>query len=206
MGLDILSEAMGFAIAAHGGQPRKGDGSPMILHAMEAAAIAATLTRDPEVLAAAVLHDTVEDAGVSLEQLRRQFGERVARLVALETEDKCRGVAPELSWRGRKEQTVARLQKGLDRGEAAVVLGDKLSNMRAFYRGKLKLGPKMWELFNQKDPRQHHWYYRSIACALESLEDTPAWREYDWLIGQVFEEGDEGPSPGRPEETAKEEE
>ena len=73
-------------------------------------------------------------------------------------------------------------------------------------RGKLKLGPKMWELFNQKDPRQHHWYYRSIACALESLADTPAWREYDWLIGQVFEEGDEGPSPGRPEETAKEEE
>lgn len=67
-------------------------------------------------LAAAVLHDTVEDAGVSLEQLRQAFGERVARLVALETEDKCRGVAPELSWRGRKEQTVARLQGGLDRG------------------------------------------------------------------------------------------
>ena len=64
----------------------------------KAAAIAATLTRDPEVLAAAVLHDTVEDAGISLEQLRRQFGDRVAELVALETEDKGRGGAPELSW------------------------------------------------------------------------------------------------------------
>ena len=41
MGLDILSKAMVFAVEAHGGQPRKGDGSPMILHAMEAAAIAA---------------------------------------------------------------------------------------------------------------------------------------------------------------------
>ena len=50
---------MSFAIAAHGGAVRKGDGSPAILHAMEAASVAATLTDDSQVLAAAVLHDTV---------------------------------------------------------------------------------------------------------------------------------------------------
>ena len=68
--MGLLAEAMTFAIAAHGETRRKGDGSPAILHAMEAAAVAATLTADQEVLAAAVLHDTVEDAGADLEEIR----------------------------------------------------------------------------------------------------------------------------------------
>lgn len=54
---------------------KKGWG-PYILHPMEAAVIAGTLTQDPEVLAAAVLHDTVEDAGVTLEEICAACGER----------------------------------------------------------------------------------------------------------------------------------
>ena len=107
--MGLLAEAMTFAIAAHGETRRKGDGSPAILHAMEAAAVAATLTADQEVLAAAVLHDTVEDAGADLEEIRARFGDRVAALVGAETEDKMRSVPPGQSWKARKEAAIAGL-------------------------------------------------------------------------------------------------
>ena len=164
-----LTDAMNFAIAAHGEVRRKGDGLPAVLHAMEAAAVAASLTSDEEVLAAAVLHDTVEDAGVDLEDIRARFGERVAGLVWAESEDKMRGLPPEESWRARKEAAIARLRDARDPGVAMVALGDKLSNLRSFYRA-------------------NHWYYRTIAGILSPLAATAAWREYDWLIRQVFEE------------------
>lgn len=183
-----LTDAMNFAIAAHGEVRRKGDGLPAVLHAMEAAAVAASLTSDEEVLAAAVLHDTVEDAGVDLEDIRARFGERVAGLVWAESEDKMRGLPPEESWRARKEAAIARLRDAQDPGVAMVALGDKLSNLRSFYRAREEKGEAMWQAFHQKDPRQHHWYYRTIAGILSPLAATAAWREYDWLIRQVFEE------------------
>ena len=138
-----LTDAMNFAIAAHGEVRRKGDSLPAVLHAMEAAAVAASLTSDEEVLAAAVLHDTVEDAGVDLEDIRARFGERVAGLVWAESEDKMRGLPPEESWRARKEAAIARLRDARDPGVAMVALGDKLSNLRSFYRAREEKGEAM---------------------------------------------------------------
>lgn len=192
--MGLLTDAMNFAIAAHGDTLRKGDGLPAILHAMEAAVVAASVTGEEEVLAAAVLHDTVEDAGVTPEEIRARFGERVAALVRAETEDKMRHLPPEHSWRARKEAAIAQLAAAEDPGVCIVALGDKLSNLRSFYRSKERRGEAMWEAFHQKDPSQHHWYYRTIANVLMPLSHTAAWQEYDWLIRQVFGEGD---SPSR---------
>ena len=186
--MELLNRAMAFSIDAHGNAVRKGDGLPAILHAMEAATIAATLTSDEEVLAAAVLHDTVEDAGVNPQDIRSQFGERVVALVGAETEDKMRHLPPSASWRARKEAAIERMRGETDPGAACITLGDKLSNMRSFYRIKQRKGASMWEGFNQQDPKQHHWYYRTTADVLSNLSDTAAWQEYDWLIREVFEE------------------
>ena len=186
--MQLLTEAMAFAMAAHGESRRKGDGAPAILHAMEAAAIAATLTDDSQILAAAVLHDTVEDAGASVEEIRARFGDRVAKLVGAETEDKMRHLPPEQSWRARKEAAIEQLRAAQDPGIAIVTLGDKLSNMRSLYREKERKGAAVWLGFHQTDPEAHHWYYRTIAGILSPLSSSAAWREYDWLIRQVFEE------------------
>lgn len=194
--MNTFTQAMRFAIDAHGEARRKGDGTPMILHAMESAAIAATLTDDQEVLAAAVLHDTVEDAGVSIEEICERFGARVARLVGSETENKRWDTPPEQTWRTRKEESIATLLASNDRAVSIVFLADKLSNMRSFYREKQKHGDAIWKGFNQKDPAQHHWYYRRIADALSQFARTCAWQEYDWLIRQVFDE--ERRAPGNP--------
>ena len=96
----MLNEAVEFATKAHEGQFRKGTKRPYIVHPIEVADIVTTMTRDPEVICAAVLHDTIEDcAGVTKETLEDRFGERVAMLVDCESEDKSK------SWEERKSTT-----------------------------------------------------------------------------------------------------
>ena len=80
---DLLDRAIVFAVNAHHNTERRGKGFPYIVHPLEAVEIVATITSDQELLAAAALHDTIEDTDVTIEQLRTLFGERVAQLVQL---------------------------------------------------------------------------------------------------------------------------
>ena len=66
-------------------------------------------------------------------------------------------------------------------------LGDKLANLRSIYREYRKRGAEIWQQFNQTDPAQHHWYYRSIADAISELSQHDAWKEFDRLIYEMFE-------------------
>ncbi len=184
--MDLFDEAIRFAVEKHRGTMRKRENTPYILHPMEVAAIAATMTPDPEVLAAAMLHDTVEDTGASLEEIEERFGPRVAALVAAETEDKRPDEDPAETWRIRKEESLAVLKNTTDPGARMLWLGDKLSNMRAFHRAWLADGDAIWESFNQKDPAQQAWYYRSAEELLSELSEHAAWKELHFLIGIVF--------------------
>ena len=71
----LLDRAIIFAVRAHAGTERRGKGFPYIVHPMEAVEIVATMTRDQELLAAAALHDTVEDTDVTVEQIRAEFAD-----------------------------------------------------------------------------------------------------------------------------------
>ena len=70
-------------------------------------------------------------------------------------------------------------------------LGDKLSNMRSFYRLYLEEGDGLWEHFNMKNVDQQKWYYQTIREYLSELKETPAWKELDTLIRFVFHESEE---------------
>lgn len=183
---DIISKAMMFAIAAHSGQYRKDSRTPAIIHAMEAAVIASTLTADQEVMAAALLHDTVEDTDVTADQIQAMFGRKIADLVANETENKRREMSSESSWMIRKQESIQDLQAAADINVKILWLSDKLSNMRSFFRMHGQKGDAMWENFNQKDKKKQEWYYRSVAQAIPELADTPAYKEYISLTDQVF--------------------
>ena len=186
--LDVLEQAVQFAVEAHQGMVRKSAGMPYILHPLEVACIAGTMTNDREVLAAAVLHDVVEDTPHTLDEVRERFGERVAELVASESENKRPELPAADTWRIRKEESLAELEAH-DRDVKIIWLSDKLSNMRSFYRSYLKQGPALWENFNMKDTAQQAWYYTTIAeLTREELGSTLAWQEYDRLTRLVFEE------------------
>jgi (p)ppGpp synthase/HD superfamily hydrolase len=171
---------------AHSGQTRKAGGSPYVLHPMEAAVIAATLTRDEDVIAAALLHDVVEDAGVGIEEIREKFGSRVADLVSSETENKRHGTPPEQTWQVRKEETLKTLKETDDEGVKIIWLSDKLSNIRSMHAGVRREGDAFFNAFHQKDKKMHEWYYREVASALESLKDSDAYGEYMFLLDEIF--------------------
>ena len=85
----MIDKAMEFAVKAHDGQFRKGSKRPYIVHPIEVADIVTYITQDKEVISAALLHDTIEDCkGITRDIIAREFGEKVASLVAAESEDK----------------------------------------------------------------------------------------------------------------------
>ena len=182
----LLDHAIVFAVKAHAGTERRGKGYPYIVHPMEAVEIVATMTADQELLAAAALHDTVEDTEVTVAQIRAEFGERIASLVADESEEMPIGVTEEASWHDRKRSAIDRLSKAsLD--AKMVALGDKLSNMRASARDYARQGDALWNLFHAKGRKDHEWHYRGLADALRELEGTSAFQEFERLINQVFD-------------------
>ena len=183
----MLDRAILFATEAHAGQRRK-DGAPFILHPLEDAAIVATMTAEPEILAAAVLHDTVEDTPVTPERILAEFGPRVHALVMHETEDKRADRPPAETWRIRKEETLKTLAETDDPAVKMLWLGDKLSNMRGLYRQHLAKGAAAFEVFNNKDIGSQAWYYGTILELLRGLSAHPAYREYETLYHAVFDQ------------------
>ena len=182
----ILDKAIIFAVQAHSGMVRKGTKSPYILHPLEAAAIVASMTDDEEVIAAAVLHDVLEDTPTTVYQLIEEFGQRVTSLVDAVSENKREDITATETWKLRKQETIVELKNEKFLAVKMIALGDKLSNVRAMYRDYQAIGDELWDRFNQKDKSEHGWYYRSIADATKELSNYPAWKEYAQLVSLVF--------------------
>ena len=180
----LLDRAITFAVKAHQGMERKGKGFPYIVHPMEAVCIVATMTNDQELLAAAALHDVIEDTDTTADDLKKEFGERVAMLVEAESDDKTGGSKAD-TWHQRKQDTLDRLRNAnLD--IKIVALGDKLSNMRAIAHDYAVLGDELWNRFTVKDPAEHAWRYHALAEALNDLSDTDAYKEFHTLVNKTF--------------------
>lgn len=179
---NLFDRAVAFATQAHSGTERRGKGYPYIIHPMEAVSIVATITNDPELLAAAILHDAVEDTSLTIADIRSTFGDRVADLVAHETAPLPDG-AP---WRTRKEAQLAQLAHS-PYDSKVVALGDKLSNMRTIAADYKVLGNQLWSRFHApKGKEDIAWYYRALADALSELKGTAAFQEFESLIEEVF--------------------
>lgn len=124
--LGKLLEAASFAAKRHTGNKRKGSaGEPYINHPLEVASLLANVGKveDYDVLIAAMLHDTVEDTGTTMAEIRERFGERVAGIVAEVTDDKTLPKA-------KQKDLQIRHAPHLSRDAKLVKLGDKISNIR----------------------------------------------------------------------------
>ncbi len=181
----LLDRAIIYAVKAHANTERRDKGFPYIVHPMEAMAIAATITPDQEILSAAALHDVVEDTDCTIEELRSEFGNRIADLVESESDKFAVSVSGEDIWRETKQAAIERLAKA-NRDSKIVALGDKLSNMRAIARDFDQIGNKIWERFHAPEPQDHEWRYRGLAASLSELSDTAAYKEFVELIDRVF--------------------
>jgi len=183
---NLLDRAIIFATNAHSGAFRKGTNLPYIVHPLETLAVVSSMTDDPEILAAAVLHDVLEDTAATKEQLREKFGARVTNLVSAESEEKQNDKPRADTWKQRKQETLDVLKNEKDIAVKMIVLGDKLSNIRSMHSDFERIGDELWERFNQKDVREHAWYYNEIAYAVKELEIYNAYKEYESVLRMLF--------------------
>lgn len=130
--MTMVERARVFATAAHAAvkQVRKYTFEPYIVHPIEVASIVATVPHTDEMLAAAYLHDTVEDTGVTIADIRAEFGEEVAELVGWLTDV------------SRPEDGNRAVRKAIDRehtaqapaGAQTVKLADLIANTRSIVK------------------------------------------------------------------------
>lgn len=120
---DIVEKALSFATNAHTGQYRKYTGEPYVNHPIFVCNLVSDFTDDKEILAAALLHDTMEDCEVTYEELCNEFGKRVADMVKELTSDK-----EEIQAKGKVDYMVNKINK-MSEPCFLIKLCDMLSNM-----------------------------------------------------------------------------
>lgn len=182
--LDRVEEAVRMAFRLHAGQTRRGSGVAYVYHPLAVAGLVAESGGDEDQVIAAVLHDTVEDAGGApvLEEIRLRFGEDVARLV-----DGCSDTdeTPKPPWRPRKEAFLSRL-RGEDPRLRLVVAADKLHNVRCLERDLRRLGSEVFSRF--RGGREGTlWFYRAAVEALGEGWSHPLRDELDRAVRELEE-------------------
>lgn len=179
----MVFAAIEFATKAHKGQVRKGTKIPYITHPLGVAKILIENDCPEEIVVAGILHDTVEDTPVTIEDIRQAFGEKVAQLVQAASE-------PDKSdtWENRKRHTIESL-KTVPMDVLLVSLADKLDNIKAIREDYEKLGESLWPRFNRPKQSQE-WYYKSLAEVFSGRQASEPLaslvREFSSEVERVF--------------------
>ena len=159
----LVERAMRVAARCHRQQTRKASDLPYLTHP---ASVALLLTKvgitDDEILAAALLHDVVEDTDCSLAALAAEFPPKVIEFVAALTERKRDDSGQIRSWQERKTEHLEHIRAASWEARA-ITLADKLHNLgtMAF---DLETDPGLWSRFNAP-PDRLLWYYREMVAA-----------------------------------------
>jgi (p)ppGpp synthase/HD superfamily hydrolase len=171
-----FDEALRFASDLHRSQERKASGVPYIGHLLSVSSLVIEGGGTETQAIAALLHDAVEDQGgaKTLAAIREKFGDDVATIV-----DECSDTdqVPKPPWKQRKQKYVDHLGYA-SKATLLVSLADKLDNARAILRDYRTDGPAVFERFNEKDPREHLWYYRSLLVVYQRHENG-------WLVEEL---------------------
>lgn len=180
--IDLVDQAIGFAARAHKGQKRKTGDVPYIAHPVGVAMILQRMNCSQTIVAAGLLHDVVEDTPVTQDELRRQFGDEVADIVAGCTELPKR----KNRWETRKLSMIESLRDAsLD--VKLVVAADKYHNLsHTLYNEQLN-GSAVWKSFG-RGKEQQAWYYRTVLESL--LANTPEAERYPifGLLAEIIAE------------------
>ena len=159
--IDLACEV---AAKAHEGHPRKGKDVPYIAHPMAVAILLSRAGVSEDVIVAALLHDTVEDTGMTLNEIEKLFGLEVAGIVAGCSEpDKSR------PWEERKEHTHEDLKTAAE-GVWLVSCADKLQNVRNMALDYSEQGDTLWGRFRRGKEKQV-WYYQGLVDSLACNRD-----------------------------------
>ena len=184
---DLIARAFTFAARAHEGQQRR-SGEDFVLHPWGAAKICAQLRLDDETIAAALLHDVVEDTDVDLEDVRAEFGDEIAKLVEGVTK------LTRVQFQSREQAEAENYRKLImamaeDARVILIKLADRLHNLREIeYLGKQKQVQKAKETLEVYAPLAHRLGIHALKWELEDLAfETLHPRKYEEIKAMVAE-------------------
>ncbi len=192
MSNNLVVQAFAFAYQAHRQTTRKATNIPYITHPL---AVTINLLRSSilaeDLLAAALLHDVVEDEDVTYDQLTHRFGERVSSLVKAVSEPKSladQHTDRRKTWQIRKQHTIDSLIGASD--EVKILsCADKVANLADMVRDHKQFGETLWSRFNAPKNEQK-WYYHSLLEAYKSgtnnIEESALYIEFCSLVNQIF--------------------
>jgi GTP diphosphokinase / guanosine-3',5'-bis(diphosphate) 3'-diphosphatase len=184
---DLLTRAFEYAARAHDGQLRR-SGQEFIYHPWGAAKILAGLRLDEPILAAALLHDTVEDTGTAIEDIRAEFGKDIAKLVEGVTK------LTRVQFQSREHAEAENYRKLIvamaeDLRVILIKLADRLHNLRTIeYMGKQTQVRKARETLEVYAPLAHRLGIHALKWELEDLAfQTLHPRKYEEIKQMVAE-------------------
>ena len=172
--MNLIEKADALAARAHEGQTRKEGRTPYIIHPRAVAEILKRHGFSDTVLAAALVHDTVEDTPVAIEDVRRELGEDVVRLVEPVTHD------DSLPWEDKK-QTYIDAVRGASAEAKAIATADKIHNAQNFLAGYEKEGAAFWSHFNRGREKKI-WFEEAM---LRETWQHPLVDEYAQLVERM---------------------
>jgi len=180
----MIFDAISFATESHKGQFRKGTKIPYIVHPINVGKILIENNCPDEVVEAGILHDTVEDTNVTIEDIQRKFGDQVAEIVS-----GCSEPDKSDTWENRKKHTIEYLELA-PIGVLLASCADKLDNFRSIKADYNKYGDTIWSRFN-RPKEQQTWYYESLAEIFHKQADKfPEWPLFSEFYNEVLKNPD----------------
>jgi len=178
-----FEKAVTFAARAHRNQVRKGTDTPYIIHPYMVACILWQQQCAEHVVIAGLLHDTLEDTDIHLQDIITAFGEHIAHIV-----NECTEPDKKLPWKIRKQHTIDKVRNASPEVKC-VVCADKLHNLYSLEKSFKESGDEMWQYFNSNYQSQK-WYLESIVKSLfenlSSDDKLPLFKELDRRVKSFF--------------------
>lgn len=179
-----IEKAIRWAARLHKNQLRKDGKTPYVSHCYSVACILSNYTNEQNLIVAGLLHDVLEDVpGFFYEDLVREFGESVAKLVLSlsENKDPNEKTDKKITWEDRKSQHLVSLRNA--KSEVLVIcVADKIHNLRSTINELEETGEKTWENFNAPLEKQI-WYQNEILKIMKDrIPLHPITRELEMAI------------------------
>lgn len=183
----MIKKAKAFAEEAHKDHFRKISNEPYITHPIRVAERLKQAGCSDDIIAAAYLHDVVEDTPYEMEDIINHFGDKIAQLVAGHTEDKSK------TWQERKQHTIDGLEQA-DSEVKMLIVADRLDNLLDLKRDLVEHGDAVWDFFNAGYTEQK-WYNKSIVNHMYDgipKDMVPLFfSEFEDVVNEIFSENDE---------------
>ncbi len=175
--MTLLEKAIRIAGRAHEGQKRKGADLPYVTHVFAVALLLAGRGFPEDIIAAALVHDVLEDTDFPEDELRAQMGPSVMEIVDAVTNDEA------LPWEEKKMKYIRTVKNGPE-GAKAVAAADKIHNAESLLEAYEKEGREVWKHFNRGKEKKL-WFEEEMLAMLRQEWKDPMVEEYAALVERM---------------------